>query len=441
MKRVQKNSSELFTVEVNSLSHEGRGISTINDVTTFIDGALSQETVTCKIIKKHRHYNDAQIVEVLSASPERVQPICPHFNMCGGCSMQHINLDAQVNLKQKTLLDQLHHFGKVKPEEILPPLSGNPHGYRRKARLGVRYVRNKERVLVGFREKLSNKLADLQTCAVLIPQVGNKISELSELIGNLASFEHIAQIEVAASDTEIALVFRHLIALSEEDVQKLIAFGQAHQFHIYLQPNPPAPLQKIWPADNQHKLSYLLPAYDLEMQFHPLDFIQVNGEINKSMLARALELLNPQPTDTILDLFCGLGNFTLPIARHAKHVVGVEGGKEMVARAQDNAKHNSISNVEFHAANLMEPDPSSSWMRKTYDKILLDPPRTGAQEIIEYFPSLAAKQIVYVSCNPATLARDAGKLVYNQGYKLKKVGVINMFPHTTHIEAIALFEK
>lgn len=442
MKRAhQKITSELFTVDIESMSHEGRGIANINRATTFVTGALIQEQATCRITKKHKNYNEAQAVEILKASPERVTPECAHFNMCGGCSLQHMNYDSQIQLKQKTLLDQLNHFGKVTPEEILPPLSGNPWGYRRKARLGVRYIKNKEKLLVGFREKLSNKLADIQSCPVLHPHVGKNIQNLAELIASLTAYDHVPQIEVAVGDKETALVIRHLIALSAEDVQKLMQFGEKHHFQIYLQPNAPGKLQKIWPQDNNDKLSYSLQSHNLTMQFHPLDFIQVNGEMNQLMLDRAIELLDLQQNDSVLDLFCGLGNFTLPIARKTQHVTGVEGGHEMVIRAQENAAFNSIKNVEFHAANLAEPSDSVTWMKKKYDKILLDPPRTGAKEIIEFFPKLGAKRIVYVSCNPATLARDAGILVYNQGYKLKKVGVINMFPHTSHIEAVAVFEK
>lgn len=434
---------ELHTVNIESLSHDGRGITTINGKTTFVSGAIVHETVICKLTRKHSRYNEAEVTEVLTAAPERTTPLCAHYSVCGGCSMQHINSDAQIQFKQKTLLEQLKHFGKVEPEIVLPPISGNPWHYRRKARLGVRYVRKKERVLVGFREKFSNFLADIHACPVLHESVGSRIAELSDLIASLSQYEHIPQIEVAISDHETALIFRHLTPLPEEDVKKLREFAEANSLHFYLQPNSPEKIHKIWPLDSADKLSYFinLPDKKLEMQFYPLDFIQVNSEINQLMLKQALYLLDPQSSDDILDLFCGLGNFTLPLAHYAKHVVGVEGSHEMVTRAQENAQHNSISNVEFHAANLMEPSPSVAWMQKKYDKILLDPPRTGAKELLPFIPKFSAKKIVYVSCNPSTLARDAGELVYNYGYKLKQVGVINMFPHTSHIEAIALFEK
>lgn len=429
------------TVTIEALSHDGRGITSIEGKTTFVSGALIGETVTCKFTKRHSRFNEADAIEITNPSPDRTTPICVHFGVCGGCSMQHMSVEAQIKFKQNALLEQLKHFGKVVPENTLPPLSANSAGYRRKARIGVRYVRKKEKLLIGFREKSSNFLTDSHTCAVLHENVGTKITALSELISSLTQYEHIPQIEVAVSDKETALVFRHMTDLPQEDITKLCDFAKLHNMHFYLQPNPPAKIHKIWPQNSSEKLSYELPDYQLEMQFYPLDFIQVNGEINRLLIKQAVHFLDPQPTETVLDLFCGLGNFTLPIAKYAKHVIGVEGSQEMVIRAGENAQHNQISNAEFYAANLMEPSPHAPWMQKTYDKILLDPPRTGAKEIIAHLPKLAAKRIVYISCNPATLARDAGELVYNQGYKLKYAGVVNMFPHTSHIEAIAVFEK
>jgi 23S rRNA (uracil1939-C5)-methyltransferase len=433
--------SEYIETTIESLSHDGRGVTSINNKATFVSGALPQEKVRCKITKKHRRYNEAQTVEVLSPAHERTAPDCLHFGICGGCSMQHVTIEAQLQFKQQALLEQLKHFGKVTPEIILPPITGNPFGYRRKARLGVRYVIKKEKLLVGFREKFSNYLADIEQCTVLHPSVGTRLMELSQLIRGLSQYDQIAQIEVAVSDTETALIFRHMTPLTENDLAALSEFGQKNHFHIYLQPNPPAVVHKIWPLNTDDMLSYSLPDYQLEMRFHPLDFTQVNGEINRLMIQQALKLLDLKSTDTVLDLFCGLGNFTLPIARHAKEVIGVEGSVQMVERATANAQHNHISNTKFYAANLMEPGKQAPWLQPSYDKILLDPPRTGAKEIIPFIAMKSAKRIVYVSCNPATLARDAGELVYNHRYTLRQVGVINMFPHTSHIEAIALFER
>jgi 23S rRNA (uracil1939-C5)-methyltransferase len=433
---------KVHSVVIAGMSHEGRGITQIDGKTTFIEGGITGEQVTFSFIKKHSRYSEAKIIDILTPSAQRTTPECAHFGTCGGCSMQHLHLNAQIDLKQKTLLEQLKHFGHVEPEAILPPLSGNPSGYRRKARLGVRYVPKKGKLLVGFREKSSRYLADIQSCNILHPSIGQRLTELSQLIAGLEQYLEIPQVEVAIGDETVALIFRHLAVLPSADIDKLREFGQATQFHIYLQPNLPAQIYKLWPEDKIERLTYALPDYDLTMHFHPLDFTQVNGEMNPLMVKQALQLLDPQPTDNILDLFCGLGNFTLPLARHAAHVVGVEGSQEMVSRGQDNAEANHLQNVNFYAANLAElPTPAPTWLTQQYDKILLDPPRTGAKEIIALFPRLAAKRIVYVSCNPATLARDAGELVHKQGYKLKQVGIINMFPHTSHIEAIALFEK
>jgi len=432
--------SEPYT-KITGLSHDGRGIAIVDGKTTFLHGALPGETVTYKLTKKHSRYNEGIALTILEPSNERTTPTCEHFHICGGCSMQHMEADAQVQHKEAILLEQLKHFGHVTPQTILPPISGNPWGYRRKARLGVRYVRKKERVLVGFREKFSNYLADIKNCPVLHPAIGTRITELAELIASLAQYEQIPQIEIAVSDSEVALVFRHMQTLPDTDLEKLRRFGQAHQFHIFLQPDSPESVYLLWPENKDIFLHYTLPRYQLNFQFHPLDFTQINSEINPLMIEQALKLLDLKKDDVVLDLFCGLGNFTLPIATLAKQVTGIEGAETMVQRAKQNALHNKITNAEFFAANLMQPSPQSAWMQKKYDKILLDPPRTGAKEIIEYFSQFSAKKIVYVSCNPATFARDAGELVLKHGYQLTAVGVINMFPHTSHVEAMGLFEK
>lgn len=435
------NIDQTHTLNIKSLSHDGRGIAEINGKTTFVSGAIAGETVICKLTKRHSRYNEAEVVDVITPAQERVAPLCAHFGVCGGCSLQHMSIEAQIQLKQNALLEQLKHFGKVTPKTVLPPITGTPWHYRRKARLGVRYVRKKDRVLVGFREKFSNFLTDVQSCPVLNEKVGTQISALTTLIRSLTQFEHIPQIEVAISDTETALIFRHLTPLPEDDLIKLREFAQTHDMHFYLQPNSPEKIHKIWPENSRDKLTYQLSDYHLNMEFYPLDFIQVNGEVNQLLIKQALQLLDPKSNETILDLFCGLGNFTLPIARFAKYVVGIEGAMEMVNRAKENAQLNGINNVDFQVANLMEPLPIATWIQNKYDKILLDPPRTGAKEIIPFFRHFSAKRITYVSCNPATLARDAGELVYNYGYKLETVGVVNMFPHTSHIEAIALFTR
>ncbi len=455
--------------QIESLSHDGRGITHINGKTVFVENALPGETVAIEIFKKHRRYSEAKVIEVIEASPERVTPPCQHFTICGGCQLQHMHPDAQIALKQKTLLEQLAHFAKIKPEIILPPLRGPELGYRHKARLGVKYVIKKELLFVGFREKNGRYLADLKRCETLHPKVGLLITPLKEFIRTLETYQHITQIEVAIDDTTAALVFRHLVDLPEQDKKLLIEFAKQHQVQIYLHPNPPGKTHKIWPEDNEELLFYSLDSRlrgndtanendtadchpgqattsrepgssKLIYAFHPLDFTQINPAINQQMILLALELLELNPEDNVLDLFCGLGNFTLPIAKHCKKVTGIEGAKEMIERAKYNAEKNNITNTEFHVANLAEPNPNTTWAKNTYDKILLDPPRTGALEIIPLFKHWKPKRIVYVSCNPATLARDAGELI-KLGYKQKCAGVMDMFPHTSHVESIALFQR
>lgn len=437
MKRAKQRTYPEITLDINKLSHDGRGVSHIDGKTTFVHGAIAGEKVICKVTYQHRRYNEGKVIDVITPAPERTTPACAHFGTCGGCSMQHIEMESQIKFKQNALLEQLTHFGNVTPEIILPPITGKPWGYRGKARLGVRYVIKKNKLLVGFREKLSNYLAEIEHCPVLHPSIS--IADLSKLITGLSQYEHIPQVEVAVGDDITALIFRHLQPLPAEDIQQLIDFGKSSGLHIFLQPNPPEKTHKIYPDQNE-KLSYCLPDFEITMQFHPLVFTQVNSEINLLMIKQAIQLLDPNANERILDLFCGIGNFTLPIARFAKQVIGIEGSQEMVKYAEENAQFNHINNTQFYAANLMKPCENDAWMNQQYDKILLDPPRSGAKEIIPYFSKFAAKKVVYVSCNPSTLARDAGELV-KLGYRLKKVGIINMFPHTSHIETIALFEK
>lgn len=428
-------------VSIRSLSHDGRGIGTINNKTAFVSGALPNETVTCEITQKRSNYQEADATEILTASSERTTPPCAHFGVCGGCSLQHMSVESQMALKQQTLLDQLKHFGQVTPDHLLSPLHAVDLGYRRKARLGVKFVIKKNKMLVGFREKSSRYLADLERCPVLHPSVGEHLQDLAALVQSLEQFQHIPQIEIAIGDTEGALVFRHMHPLSESDQEKLVSFGKNHHFHIYLQPNPPASVYKIWPKNCADRLTYTLPDESLEFLFHPLDFTQVNLDMNRLMVKQALHLLGVEKHETVLDLFCGIGNFTLPLAKYGAHVTGIEGAHEMTQRASDNAKHNGILNVSFYAANLETPPVNAPWINKQYDKILLDPPRAGAKDILPHFKTFSAKKIVYVSCNPATLARDAGELVHVYGYRMTHAGIMNMFPHTSHTEAMAVFEK
>ncbi len=448
---------------VESLTHDARGVARVNGKAVFVEGTLPGEVVMFTYVDQHKRYDEGQLVEVLQPSAHRVEPRCVHFSACGGCSLQHMDPAEQIHAKQQMLLDSLTHIGKVTPESWLPPLIGPQWGYRHKGRLGAKYVLKKSTMLVGFREKRGPLLAELTRCEVLHPAVGERIMELRALLNGLHARQDIPQIEVAVGEGHnyaAALVFRNMVTLDEHDIARLCEFGEQYNFQIYLQPGGYESVTLLWPTRlaSSTKLSYSLPEYNLELFFLPTDFTQVNAEMNRAMINRTLALLDPQPEDRVLDLFCGLGNFTLPLARRAGHVVGVEGAEQLVQRARENATHNGIKNIEFHAADLdLRGDLMMNYpwlrdglsfahgtgasLRGGFNKILLDPPRTGALDLIKRLPELGAPRIVYVSCNPATLARDAAELVHQHGYRMVSVGVMDMFPHTTHVESIALFEK
>ena len=424
---------------IESMSLEGKGITHIDGKAVFVGGALPGEKVMFKYTAINRKFDEAYASEVLEASEDRVEPGCPHFQICGGCSMQHMAVENQIHHKQKAMLDALEHIGKVKPETVFEPMVGEPWGYRRKARLGVRHVRKKNKVLVGFRERSGGFLADIDNCKVLHPSVGEKLVDFQTLIIQMDAKETIPQIEVAVGDAATALVFRHLEPLTDADQQLLIDFGKAHDFQIYLQPKGPTTVHCIWPENPG--LFYEHPEFDTKVAFGPQDFFQVNSSINRKMVPRAVDLLALDGSQKVLDLFCGLGNFTLPIAKNAAEVVGVEGDIVMVQRAKQTALDNGVSNTSYYAFDLTSDVQSEPWMKQQYDRILLDPPRSGAKEVIEHFGKLKAERIVYVSCHPGTLARDADELVNKQGYRLVGAGVMDMFPHTAHVESIAVFER
>ncbi len=431
--------AEAVRARIDSLTHDGRGVAHLDGKAVFVEGALPGEEVMFIYVKQHKRYDEAVMTEVIDPSPERVTPRCAHSSLCGGCSLQHLRAESQIQMKERVLLDGLRHLGDVTPEEVMPPLTGPHWGYRRRARLGAKYVEKKQAMFVGFREKRSAYLADLSQCEVLHPKVGHQLLALRELLRGLDAYQRIPQVEVAAGDEKIGLVFRHLDPLSEHDLAALRAFGETHGFYIYLQAAGPDSVAPLWPSDP--RLTYRLSEFDVELEFLPTDFTQVNGDINAAMARRALELLDLRGDERVLDLFCGIGNFTLPIARRAAAVVGVEGDAQLVARARGNANRNGIVNAEFHAADLSDETSMWPWAVPGFDKILLDPPRTGALEVVRRVAGLGARRIVYVSCNPATFARDAAELVRQHGYRLRKAGVMDMFPHTTHVECIALFEK
>ena len=433
-----------FELEIVSLGHDGRGVARRGGVddqagkTIFVAGALPGERVMAKQTAKSRHFDEATTVEVLSPSADRVAPRCPHFGTCGGCVLQHLAEDQQILSKQQVLIDNLQRIGHVQPGTLLAPLTDAAWGYRRKGRLSVRRVEKKDKTLVGFRETDPRFVAELSVCYTVIPQIGEKLGAISALVDAMDGRRDIPQIEFIAGDAAVVLVFRHLQPLSERDSQALIAFAQAHDFAIFLQPGGLDSVHALWPE--KVALSFALPQWNIELNFRPLDFIQVNAGLNQKMIAKTLELLDVQPDERVLDLFCGLGNFTLPLARSAREVVGVEGEAGLVARARENAMHNALANVQFHAADLAQDLSGLPWMRDGFDKLLIDPPRSGADAVLKQLPLKGLKRIVYVSCHPGSLARDAGYLVNDRGWKLKTAGVMDMFPHTAHVESIAVFE-
>ena len=444
-RRESRLPEEAVEVEITALSNEGRGIAHVENRTVFIDQALMGERVLFKYTRLNKNIAEGRTLEVLQSSDLRVEAKCSAFELCGGCSLQHMASKAQIELKQDMLLDQLKHL-EVEPAEVLEPLLGAEYGYRHKARLGVRYVHKKEKVLVGFRERNSSFLTETTRCEVLHPSVGEIISDLAECINQLEEKRTIPQIEVAVGDNQTVLVFRHLEDLSVATRKLLSDFCQLHSLVCYLQAGKPDNLELLYPPQAE-PLYYMLAAAgpsgkNLKIEFQPSDFIQVNPEINKRMVVNAINYLELKESDTVLDLFSGLGNFSLAMAGSCKQVTAVEGSLAMVKKARDNALLNNISNTEFVYADLYSDEVlTAPWLKQKYNKILLDPPRSGAAAILPALKKMQAETIVYVSCHPATLARDAAVLVNELGYKLTKAGIMNMFPHTGHVESIAVFKK
>ncbi len=432
--------TEPVETEIKSLSHDGRGVTHLEGKVHFIDGALPGEKISFIYTNSRRDFAEGRVDKVLTASPVRVEPRCEYFGVCGGCSWQHVSEAAQIIEKERLLQEQFRRIGKIESFELWPRLTGPVWGYRHKARLGVKNVEKKGRVLVGFREKRSAFVADIKSCPVLHPSVGEKLELFSELIGTLSVRSKLPQIEVAVGEGRVILVLRILEDATPDDLIKLAKFGEREGFEICLQRGGPNTVVTI-DGGPIPELSYSLPNESVSFSFLATDFTQVNPEINRKMIRRVVEAFDPSPEDRILDLFCGLGNFTLPLARKAGEVVGVEGSDVLVKRAAENAKKNGLNNVRFYAADLFKSLEGERWASETFTKVLLDPSRAGAKEVIEKLPELGVKTVVYVSCNPATLARDADILVHELGYRLVKAGVMDMFPHTAHVESIALFEK
>ena len=429
------------TLFIESLDQEGRGVARCDGKAVFVEGALPGETVTASVYRKKPSYEVATLGELLQPSAMRVEPRCPHFGNCGGCSLQHLDARAQVAVKQRVLEDSLWHIGRVRPEQMLPAIYGPAWGYRHRARFAVRHVPKKGGALVGFHEKKSSYVADMDSCEVLPPRISVLIRPLRNLVDTLSIRSRLPQIEVALGEEADVLVLRVLEPLQPPDVQALREFADRHGVRLYLQPGGPGSAGPMSDADGTD-LYYALPEFDLRIYFSPTDFTQVNHAVNGVLVRRALALLDPQPGERVADCFCGVGNFTLAIARRGAAVVGVEGSAELVRRATRNAEANGLSaSASFIERDLYRAgsDPLAGLGR--FDRMLIDPPRDGAVELVKSLPEEGLQRLVYVSCSPGTLARDAAVLTQTKGYRLSAAGVVNMFPHTSHVESIAVFDK
>jgi 23S rRNA (uracil1939-C5)-methyltransferase len=431
---------ERETAEVVGLTHDGAGIIR-SGKTVFVAGALPGEIVTFQRMRKHRRHDDGKLLEVLRPAAERVTPRCAHFGVCGGCALQHLAPETQLSLKEKEVRDNLERVARVESRTWLPPLRGPVWGYRRRARLGAKYVPKKGKVVVGFRERLAPYVADVTHCDVLAAPVGALVQPLAELLGELDIRQQVPQIEVAVADNATALVLRVLQTPSEQDLGKLRDFAERHAVRFLLQSGGLDSIEEL--TSGTTPLNYTLPAFNLTLDFTPTDFVQVNGAVNQALVGRALELLQPDTQSRVLDLYCGLGNFTLALARSAGHVVGVEGDAALVERARHNARRNGLGNVEFHARDLSKPlEPPAGWLQGPYTHVLLDPPRLGATpEMLAAVARLSPERVLYVSCHPGSLARDLAVLVHEHGFVLESAGVVDMFPHTAHVESMALLGR
>lgn len=439
-------------IEIKSLDMDARGVGHIENEdgspgkVVFVEGALPGERVSFVTFKKKKNWEAARMTALHRESSLRVTPKCKHFDYCGGCSMQHLEPSAQVAIKQRVLEDNLWHIGKVRAENIMRPMYGPTWGYRYRARLSVRHVKKKETVLVGFHEKKSAFVADIDSCEILPPHISAMLLPLRALIGSLSIFDQMPQIELAIGEDVTAMVLRIMAPLTADDETKLKAFADEYGVQWWLQVKGPETAVPFYPLDKQ--LHYLLPEFNVRMPFKPVDFTQVNHHINRVLVSKALRLLEVQPTDRVADLFCGLGNFTLPLATQGSEVVGIEGSTTLTERALENALANGLSEkTSFSTRNLFEVTTDDLIALGKFDRILVDPPRDGAMALCQALvglaqvrPEMLPKRIVYVSCSPSTLARDAGILVLEAGYKLSKAGVVNMFPHTSHVESMAVFD-
>lgn len=426
---------------IESLDQEGRGVAHRDGKAIFVEGALPGERVTATVYRRKPSYELAQADSILQASAARVIPRCPHFGNCGGCALQHIDSRTQVAAKQRALEDALWHIGKVEPDEMLAPIHGPEWGYRHRARFTARYVAKKGGVLVGFHEKRSSYVADMTSCEVVPPRISALLPELRKALTQLSIRQKLPQVELAVGEGAVVLVLRVLEAPSPEDEAVLKAFAERHEVYLYLQPGGPHTARPFHPAAGVD-LHYVLREFGLRLYFEPTEFTQVNHAVNEVLVSRALRLLDPRPGERIADMFCGLGNFSLPIARSGAQVLGIEGTAGLVGRAEMNAQRNGLAgNARFAIMNLFEIDAARLEALGPFDRMLIDPPRDGAAELVQALGEGAPRRIVYVACNPGTLARDAGILVHVKGYRLSAAGVVNMFPHTAHVESMAVFER
>jgi 23S rRNA (uracil1939-C5)-methyltransferase len=441
----RRKSKQVFEPEqgvVRDVTAEGNGVIAGDDgKTIFVDGALTGEHIIFQRRKQKRRYDEADLVEVLNPSPHRVTPKCDYFLNCGGCTWQHLASDQQILMKQNVLLQAFSRLGGVTPKTVMPPLQGESWGYRRRARFTARYVDGKERMLVGFSERGKPYVADMTSCETVHPQLSDLLPKLQKLIGSMDIKRQVPQIEASVGEAETSLVFRVLDEPGVADIARFVAFAEAESVTVLLQRKGPETITQLLSEAAPDNLFFSIPDFDIRLEFGPVDFIQVNHELNLRMIQQAVDWLQPKPTDRVLDLFCGLGTFTLPLARLAAAVTGVEGEVRSVEGARANAERNGITNAEFYVTDLFDTGLKGAWMKQAYDIVLLDPPRAGAAEIMPVLKRIKAAKVLYVSCHPGTLARDSKTLVDELGYKLVQAGVIDMFPQTGHVESMALFEK
>jgi 23S rRNA (uracil1939-C5)-methyltransferase len=439
----QRREPETATIE--STSHDGRGIAAVSGKKVFVAGALQGEEVRFIRRKRRRNFDEAELLEVLKASPARIEPRCAAFGTCGGCSLQHLSSEDQRSIKQQTLSDNLQRIGNVSPAKWLAPIHNDTGdgnwNYRRRGRLAVKDVQAKGRVLVGFRERHAPYITNMHRCEVLAAPLDSLIDPLSDLIGRLTIRTRLPQIELAVADNAVTLVFRVLDPPTDEDKTLLAAFGVEHSVQIFLQPGGLDSIAPLSADAELEALYYRLDEFDISIEFEGTDFIQVNGGVNARMVSHAIQLLQPGADDRVLDLYCGIGNFSLPLARHCAYVLGIEGEQRQVERARANAQRNGIENCDFLSADLSKIDGSESWLGEHWDSVLLDPARSGAMEVVSHIQALNPQRIVYISCHAGTLARDSGELVQKHGFHLEAAGIIDMFPHTAHVESIAVFDK